>query len=246
MPSLDRLIAILDAVSSSRQPASAVEVAEATGISLSTVSRLMIEFAEAGLLHRSERDRRYTLGPKIYALSRTAESGLDLESIGRPLLEKLRDMSGETVSMHVLRGRQRICILEVPSAHALRRVVPVGTAEPLAGSATGAVLLGDATAEEIDEVLAELPESQRAWFADVVDHASREHYAVVEAGWLSDLTGVSAAILIGGRVRAAVSISGPTSRFDRRRAESFAETVLQTTADIARRVDGPAPARSGS
>nr|WP_275404150.1 IclR family transcriptional regulator [Pseudonocardia acidicola] len=236
------MIMILDAVSASPHPASAAEVAETTGLSISTVSRLMIEFAEAGLLHRSERDRRYTLGPKIYALSRAAESGLDLESIGRPLLERLRDTFGETVSMHVLRGRQRVCVVEVPSPQPLRRVIPVGTAEPVAGSATGAVLLADTPAEELADLLEDLPAERRDWFRDLVGQASRNGWVIAESGWIPDLTGVSAPILVGKKVRAAVSISGPSSRFDRIRAEACVEALVQVTTEITARVDGSTPA----
>jgi IclR family acetate operon transcriptional repressor len=239
VPSLVRLVAILDAVSASPHPASAAEVAETTGLSMSTASRLLIEFAEAGLLHRSERDRRYTLGPKIYALSRAAESGLELESIGRPLLERLRDDFGETVSMHVLRGRQRVCVVEVPSPQPLRRVIPVGTAEPVTGSATGAVLLCDTSTEELTELLEDLPPERRGWFRDLVSHAARNGWVIDESGWIPDLTGVSAPIRVGGKVRAAVSISGPSSRFDRTRAEACVESLVQVTAQITSRVDGP-------
>jgi IclR family acetate operon transcriptional repressor len=233
--SLDRLMTILETVGAHPDRVSAAEVAQETGLSLSTVSRLMIQFADAGLLYRTGTDRRYCLGPRVYALARAADAQLDLPTIARPVLEGLRDLTGETVSMHVLRGSQRVCIAEVPSRHPLRRVVPVGLAEPLAGSATGAVLLADRSDEEQQRELMALSDEGRQRFAQALRQARETGWVLVVDDWVGGLAGLSVAVRSGGKTEAAVSVSGPSARFTRHAAESHLDEVLEAARTIAAR-----------
>jgi IclR family acetate operon transcriptional repressor len=238
MQSLDRLMTILEQVSERGDPAGAAEIADATGLSLSTVSRLMLQFAEAGLLHRTAHDRRYTLGPRLYALARAADAGLDPATIGRPVLERLRDVTGETASLHVLRGAQRICIVEAPSHQPLRRVVPVGHAEPVGASATGAVLLADRRAAERREVLEALAPDEQRRFQARLDEARANGWALVIDEWVSGLCGLSAAVRGTDGTRAAVSVSGPSSRFTRTVAMAHLDDILAAARTISARLGG--------
>jgi DNA-binding IclR family transcriptional regulator len=236
--SLNRLVTILEAVAAKGPAVSAAQVAESVGLSLSTVSRLMIQLADVGLLHRSARDRRYTLGPRLYALARAADSQIDVTAIARPLLEQLRDATGETASMHVARGRQRVCILEVPSHHAVRRVVRVGMAEPVFGSATGAVLLAarlpHEQAEELDAL--DVDPAERRRFEALVAHAAETGWALAADAWVPGLTGLSAAVRDGSTTFAAISASGPSSRFTAEIAESHVDTMLRTAEQISAQI----------
>lgn len=238
MQSLDRLVRILESVAVDGPSRSAAEVAEATGLSLSTVSRLMLQLADAGLLHRSDRERRYSLGPRLYALARAADQQIDVTAVARPRLEELRDKTGETASMHVLRGRQRVCIAEVPSHHSVRRVVPVGLAEPLLGSATGAVLLATRPAEErTDELDAEaLEPAQRQSFEAAMDHARENGWALVVDDWVPGLTGFSAAVRDGQSTFATISVSGPSARFTREVAERHVNDLLDAAHHISAQI----------
>lgn len=239
MQSLDRLITILERVAERSEPSSAAEVAATTGLSLSTVSRLMLEFAEAGLLHRTDSDRRYTLGPRLYALASRSGERLDLAAIGRPVLERLRDVTGETASLHVLRGRHRVCIVEAASHQPLRQVVPVGHVEPVDASATGAVLLAEQPEGERRDVLAALEPGARAAFADRLAEAHANGWALVADEWVSGLCGLSAAVRGGDGTCAAVSVSGPSSRFTRAVALGHRDDILAAARSIAARLGDP-------
>ena len=235
MQALDRFISILETVAAEREPVSAADVAEATGLSMSTASRLLLQFVDAGLLHRATRDRRYVLGPRLYRLARTATEQLDVTTIARPELERLRDRTGETASLHVLRGSQRVCILEVPSLHEVRRVVPVGQGASIAGSATGAVLLAGVPRDEqrlqIDAL--DLPVVERERFERLLAQAMADGWAIVEDEWVQGLCGLSALIPDGGWTPAALSVSGPSTRFTRDAAEVQVDAILEAAGAIA-------------
>ena len=115
---------------------------------LSTVARLMRQLSDAGLLYRSEPDSRYALGYRVFALAAAGVSRIDLAEVALPVMRQLRDASGETTSLHVVRGTQRVCIAEMQSHAQVRRVVPPGSTNQLAGTATGDVLLVGASPAE--------------------------------------------------------------------------------------------------
>src|SRR4029077_8929199 len=108
----------------------------------------------------------------------------------RPALEALRDTTGESAQLYIRQGNQRICVASLESPHGLRTLVTVGATLPMTAGSAARVLRGDATA------------LARGWAESVEER---------EKGVAS----VSAPVLDGERVIAAVSVSGPVQRTTR-------------------------------
>lgn len=227
MQALDRLISILECVAGEGRPVGAADVARAMDLPLSTVVRLMRQLAEAGLLYRAPGDARYSLGSRIFTLASTGISRVDLVETATPVMRQLRDRVGETVSLHVRRGDQRVCLAEVQSEHQVRRVVPPGMVQELCRTATGEVLLLDASPAEIDAAAAraKLNKSERKQLAARLADIAAKGYAISD-NYVEGLTGISAPLREGGRVVAALTISGPTARLHRAVAEKQAPALL--------------------
>lgn len=234
MQALNRLMLILEAVATNGRPSRAAEVAQATDLSLSTVARLMHAMADEGLLHRSGSNRTYTLGPRLFSLVRAVSTELDIADVARPALERLRDITGETASLHVLTGVERLCVAVVESRHQVRRVVSVGFSEPLLPTATGTVLLAGQPAEQRGYVLdsLELPHRERAELEAKLDDIRRRNWALVVDDWVPGLAGLSAAVRDGDVTRAAISVSGPTFRFSEDVAMRHVDVVLKTAQEL--------------
>jgi IclR family acetate operon transcriptional repressor len=232
---LNRLVSILELVASSEQPAGAAEIAHAIGLPLSTVARLMRQLADENLLYRSTLDGRYTLGPRVFALASAALSGADVAVVARPILQRLRDVTGETTSLHVRRGPQRVCIDEFQSHHQVRRVVPRGLTMDLPNSATGEVLLAYAPEPEVVSALrhARLGRADREQVVQRLEDIRARGYAVREDP-AEGITGISAPICKEGQAVAAVSIAGPTSRFDREHALSQSGMLLKAVKELSK------------
>ncbi len=219
MQALRRLIEILETVAAAPQPVGAAEVALAMGLPLSTVARLMRQLLDEGLLVRAPDSGRYALGPRLFALTSAGGRGrASLLDVARPALERLRDETGETTSLHVLSGTQRVCVAEAQSHHPVRRVVPVGLAQPLVGTATGEVLLAAATDDARGAALdgLELSAAGRRRIDRRIAAVREDGFAVVDA-WVSGLTGISVAIPGAADGAVALSVSGPSERFTARR-----------------------------
>lgn len=235
MRSMQRVVAILESVSRAVTPTTPARVAEDTDLSLSTVSRIMRELAVEEMLERSA-DGTYVLGARVFNLV-SGGKGDRSAAINRVLAD-LRDLTGETVSLHVRRGDQRVCVASATSRHQLRRVVPIGDSVNLVGTVPGDILLAQVPAAEreamVSAVLAGRARStqlQRMAFA--AEHAYSA-YSVEPLG----LTGISVRVGEAGEVRAALAVSGPGNRFTVEIAESWLPDLRAAADKLAPWLDG--------
>ena len=153
-------------------------------------------------LVRRDPQGRFCLGFELIRLGRAAEDEFPLAEITRPILTALRDATGESVQLYVADGDGRRCVVSLESTHGLRWIVPQGALLPLDRGSAGRVLQGDDLAESVEE---------------------RE----------PGVASVSAAVRDrGGRVIAALSLSGPVERLTRQPRQRFGRQV----ADAAREV----------
>src|SRR3974390_3293481 len=117
---LDRAIAVLYACE--QGPASLGELASRAGLPRATAHRLAVALEGHGLPRRD--DGRFALGPALAPLGAVAGSGPSLVVAARPVLEGLRDATGESVQLYVRRGEERLCVLALESPHTLPHLLP--------------------------------------------------------------------------------------------------------------------------
>jgi DNA-binding IclR family transcriptional regulator len=212
---LDKAVGILSFLAEDG-PATLAGVVEGTGLARPTAYRLLSALEVHGLVARDE--GRYSIGLRLLGWGGGAvEAGLVERA--RPVLGRLRDACGESTQLYVREGGHRVCVASVERASGLRDTVPVGAVMPLSRGSAGKVLLAwgggdDAGVEELDEVRA------RGWAESVAER---------EAGVAS----VSAPVFgEDGRLRAAVSASGPISRLGERPGEKLADGVVAAAREI--------------
>jgi DNA-binding IclR family transcriptional regulator len=238
MRALERVIAILEAVAESQPSATTGAVAEKTELAVSTVSRLAREMVNEGLLDRDGADGSYVLGSRLVAIARSALEPQDLVQAALPVMESLRDISGETVALHVRRLSTRICILQVQSEHAVRRVVPVGLTVPLQHGATGAALLAGLRQEELDGYLqdAGIVGHELEVIRERVSFARREGYALAADAWIEGVAGVASGVFAGERIVASLSVSGPSTRWTTDAMRAFGPELSAAAETISKRL----------
>jgi DNA-binding IclR family transcriptional regulator len=215
---LDKSVAVLSFLAEDG-PASLAEVVGGTGLPRPTVHRLLSALEAHHLVARPE--GRYALGLRLLGWGNRA-AGVGLVERARPVLEWLRDESGESTQIYVREGEHRVCVASVERTTGLRDTVPVGAVLPLARGSAGKVLLAWAAGGVEDRAeAAELRGIRvRGWAESVAER---------EAGVAS----VSAPVLgADGRLRAAVSASGPISRLGEHPGERLADLVVEAARKI--------------
>lgn len=201
---LDKSVAVLEAVAAAEGPCRLGDVVAATGINKATAHRLAAALEAHGLLRRGG-DGAYRLGLRLVGLGHAAAADWPLAEVARPVLEALRDETGESVQLYVRDGDQRACIVSLESRHELRTIVPEGVRLPLDVGSAGRILGGTATGP---------------WVASVEERAR-------------GVASVSAAVVAGADVVAAVGISGPLERLGTDPGARFGAAVAVAAERIA-------------
>ena len=215
---LDKSVAVLSFLSEGGT-ATLAEVVGGTGLPRPTAYRLLSALETHHLVTR--REGRYALGLRLLGWGNRA-AGVGLVERTRPVLEWLRDESGESTQIYVREGEHRVCVASVERTTGLRDTVPVGAVLPLARGSAGKVLLAWA-ASGVDDRLEE------AKLRGIRVRGWAESVAEREAGVAS----VSAPVFgSDGRLRAAVSASGPISRLGEHPGERLADLVVRAARKI--------------
>jgi DNA-binding IclR family transcriptional regulator len=136
---LDRGVAILAAVAEGGALGLA-ELVEATGLPRPTAHRLAVALESHGVLRRAA-DGRFRLGGRLIGWGAAARSAWPLVEAAQPVLDRLRDESGESAQLFVRDAGRRVCVASSERASGLRDTVPLGAALPLDKGSGGTVLL---------------------------------------------------------------------------------------------------------
>jgi len=234
---LDKSVAILAALAE-RGPLSLAGLVEATGLSRPTAHRLAAAL-EAHRLVGRDGAGRYRLGLRVLGWAGAVQAEHGLVEAARPVLEALRDETGESAQLFVRDGDSRLCVAASERPSGLRDTVPVGAVLPIDRGSGGKVLLayapdvgpaagvagaGGTTSRFPGVDLAELESiRRRGWAASVAER---------EEGVCS----VSAPILdSAGRIHAALGVSGPINRLGRQPGRRLAGPVVAAARELERR-----------
>lgn len=233
---LDRSLDILFLVAGAAEPLSVAEIAGGIGVSESTAYRLVQALQGRGLLRREGR-RQVTLGPALFDLARAAydQIGGDLPKLALPVMEELVRRTGETSFLTVRSGLDVVCVETVESPRRVRLAFGRWQVASLhAGSATA--LLAHLGKDVIDRVITANAGKRYANGVDVTRQhleealaSVREHGHVITVGEVDpDATGIGVPVFDGReRIVAALSLAGPSTRFEGEILPQLIEEVKQ-------------------
>lgn len=227
-------------LSRSQRPMGVSELSQILGFGKSTVHMLLATLAAEDFVERVPDSSKYRLGLGLFEMGAVAVEQVGYGLRLSPVMERLANESGEAVSLAVRSGDSVIFLQRFESVHILRTDIHPGTRMPLHASASGKVLLAGMTDEAIDRLYPseELSPSANETIRTKSD-LRRELERVRKCGWATStdeyVDGV-AATAAGvrdhtGRVVAALSIAGPTTRFD---VERWVDRLMEVALEISK------------
>ena len=148
---------VLDLYSREQPSWTQAELQRATGLSRSTLSRLVRFLHGRGYLAFVERTGRYSLGFAAVDLGRRAGRASNLVELCAPILERIAETTGETVMLTTYDARrgQAICLEQIPSVQeGLKVYERIGAAFPLYRGASPKAILAFLAPAEIESALA--------------------------------------------------------------------------------------------
>jgi IclR family KDG regulon transcriptional repressor len=210
---------------------SLTELAKRVGLHKSTVHRLLASLEGKGFIVRAPGSEKYRLGFHIWELAASFSHSDDPAALLLPEMERLRDLVGETVSLYVRDGFERIRIQAVQSDQAIRRVAPVGARMPLYVGASSKVLVafGEPAVEAQVLAAADWPAGlDLQSYSRQLEDTRRLGYATNMEGCEAGAAAASAPIFNRGRkLVAALAVSGPSNRLTMEKMREHAELVIE-------------------
>jgi len=216
------------------------EIASRISLHKSTVHRLLATLENKGFVIRDAQTEKYRLGFRIWELSANLTQADDPAIILLPEMERLRDVVGETISLYVRDGLERIRIQAVQSNQPIRRVAPIGARMPLTVGASSKVLVAYAEPEVRQAVLQDplWPESiDQTAYIDQLEQIRRLGYATSVEERELGAAAVSAPIFNrNGKLVAAIAVSGPSNRLTSEKMKEYAVPLLEAAVRMGKMV----------
>jgi IclR family KDG regulon transcriptional repressor len=213
---------------------SLTEISARVELNKSTVFRLLASLERKGFLMRDPDNEKYRLGFRLWELSANLTRVDDPGIMLLPEMERLRDVLEETVSLYVRDGRERVRIQAVESKQTIRRVAPIGARLPLTVGASSKILVAYADPETQEAIL-----SASDWPTTIEKQSFMlQLLQIQQLGYASSVEereAGTAAIAApvknqAGKLVAALSVSGPTSRLTSEKMQEFTPVLIDFAA----------------
>lgn len=242
---VDRALQLLECFSEDQPSISLTTFSQTAGLTMPTTHRLLKALQAREYLVYDQATRLYSLGPGAMRLASLIIHRDDINAVVLPWLERLRRLTGETVAMHWLVDRYRVCILELESRHFIKMSSGVGRRYPLYAGAAGKAIISFLPDDEIHELLklasedgiGPLVEGSLDDFMEKVEVIRGSRVAQSTSEVVDGASAVAAPILNASkRPLAALNITGPSSRFNEKNQESASTLVLEAVASVEARL----------
>jgi len=219
------------------------DLARRVGLGKSSVHRLVSTLTAEGFLTQDPSTGRYRLGLVLAELGAAATIDKNFHAAAIGPLEELWKLTGETVQVALLDGRQVVFVERIESPNTLRLFNEVGRRNWAHASGTGKVLLAFLASDELNRLLDGWQLTAVTQHTITDPEVLREDLARVrDRGYSQNINESSVGIVSVGapirdasdRVIAAVSSAGPTLRLQATAMESHAGAVLAAAEAISR------------
>ena len=239
--SLERTIQLLDCFSQSEPHLGVREAAKKAGLSSSTTGRIFTSLKQLGVLLQDPDTQKYTFAGKVLAWAEVYSATLDVQRLAKPYLEDLQQVTGETVSLYIQEGVNRVCVERIESKQNVRVVARIGRNIPLYAGSAGKLFLAYLSDDDREKILTETNLAPLTPYTIVDTQELRQQAVIIRAQgystsqreWTIDASGVSAPIFNQrGQMIAALTVSGPAERFNQENISKYAQACKQTATQI--------------
>jgi IclR family transcriptional regulator, acetate operon repressor len=245
--SLDRGLAILEAVAASQQPVPLKQLTDLIGIDRSSVFRLANTLRQRRFLANPKGSKDYILGPTAWRLSRRYGRTV-LGTFFHQYLQELTATLGETSHFAVREGLEAFFIdHQVPIGQVVSVAGQTGEFAPLHCTAHGKALLADSDLDALRDLLGREP--LNAYTRTTIKSVTRlarvcaqvrvDGFALDDGEYMQELRCLAAPIRDPqGDIVASVGISAPVSRLPTAGIPRAAAEVVKTARAISASLAG--------
>lgn len=234
---------VLDLLGQVDRPQRFTQLIKLTGFPKGTLHRILEALMEFRLIRFNPADQTYRLGPRLFELAHKVWDEFDLRGAATPELDRLADLTHETVSLCEIEDGAILYIDRRLSSDAFGFRIEVGRRAPLHCTAGGKALLGFLTPHRQRELIAELrasndpdkvPGNETEFLADLGLTRARGYALSIEEH-VPGVVSVAAPVLDHRHEPiAAIGVSGPRERLSIERLHIIGRDLMEA----ARRISG--------
>lgn len=141
MQTVDRILMLIDLLSSKKGGYMISEISEYLDLPISTIHRLLSSLKEHGYVIQDYETKKYRLGFKILQLGDNLLNNIDVRLVARTYMEKLCQKYREVAFLTIMENNRMVCIdTEIPSEK-VRYFVKIGAEMPVNASASAQAIL---------------------------------------------------------------------------------------------------------
>ena len=220
--SIDKTLDLLEFLSVNKQETGITEISKNLHLGLSTVHRILFTLKSRGYVIQNLNTKKYRLGIRLFTLGCAVQNTKHLIEITKHYLRQLSQNTNETANLAILEGKEVIYLDTIESSEILRTEIIPGTRTPAHCTALGKVLLAfisDCEFENLyksDEPLSSLTSKSISSLEELKKNLKRvrkQGYAVDREEYKIGINCIGVPVFGRNGVIAAISITGPASRF---------------------------------
>jgi len=228
-----RAVDILKSFAGAPGPLSVADIRRNVPLSRPTLYRLLDTLVAAEMLHVEGNPQRFRLGRMVALLGRSWSDQLTIDAVAKPIMDELRDRSGETCSLFELREGRQFCVLESKSRQALSMSRGIGELTDGFHGASGIAILAWLDPARALELLRRTnPEDREPVTAAELAATREAGYAISHGAIYKGAASIAAPVFDrNGEVFGSLALFGPEARI---RDEGLQDQITQLRAAAAR------------
>ncbi|SET79997.1 transcriptional regulator, IclR family [Natronincola peptidivorans] len=239
--SVIKAIEIMDLLTASEDELGATEISHRLNLNVSGTYHILNTLKACNIIEQNYKTKKYRLGLKLWKIGKKAREQNQLALFMKPYLKELRNLTNETANLTILDHGEIVYIAQEESDRLVKMFTKIGAKAPLFCSGAGKVLLAFQPKEKqrnlIDGIVfhkfTDKTIANAAALQQELEKIQQKGYAYDDEEREYGVSCIAAPIFdFDNEVIAAMSISGPTSRFHRENTRKWTEEILQLTARI--------------
>jgi IclR family transcriptional regulator, KDG regulon repressor len=240
--SLDILKLFLD---SRNNDLSLTEIATASKLTKSTVSRIVSTLTSAGYLKQKEKRGKYSLGTIFLSFSGVIKNKIAIRKVAIPYLNELNRTTGESVVFSVWNGDGVALVETFNQVNDIKEPLKVSPAEgnilPLHASSMGKIILASMSDEEVGKYFTEgnIVHFTPNTITDINEMRNqliivrKEGVAFDDEEYHIGIRGIAAGLKdVDGKIIGSIGVVAPSVRFTRSKLRELAPIVKKYALDI--------------
>jgi len=217
LSSLEKSLQVIEELSRNPQGLSLSDLTRRLGFPKSTIHHMLSTLSPYDYVTQDPETRKYRLGFKFLTVGRTILENIDIRKIAHKHLRDLQQKCNGAVHLYVLRNGYLVCLDKIQDpGGGLSLATYIGFRTDPHAAASGKILLSELSEEEIQSIYKDRPLrvygkntiTSLTQLYEELENIRRQGYAIDNEEYYEGLRCVAAPVRAGGRIEAAVSITG--------------------------------------